>query len=201
MKKRLKLLLGICSLFFLPNVQAQIKFGPKIGLNLSEMTLKSSGVSIDPETYVGYNIGVISEITLKNNFFLQPGVSYSMKGTKYNVSDYDLSIKSSFMDLFINVLHKQNMGSMKMLLFAGPYFAYGVGGEYVIDGESYDINYGPDEDMKSLDVGLNLGTGIDIDNFQITIQYGLGLVNLNTTDDAEMKSRVIGISMAYLFDK
>jgi len=54
--------------------------------------------------------------------------------------------------------------------------------------------------MKSFDFGLNFGAGIEISNFQISAQYGLGLTNLApvTTNDAEMKVRVIGISMAYL---
>jgi hypothetical protein len=51
-------------MFAVTNMQAQIKFGPKVGLNLSTMTLKSGGVSYDPKTVVGFNVGVVSEITL-----------------------------------------------------------------------------------------------------------------------------------------
>lgn len=202
MKNFLKLSFSICFIFVVTYTNAQIKFGPKAGLNLSTMTLKASGLSIDPKTMVGFNVGVILEITLKDNFILQPGVLFSTKGSKYSVLGSDMSISPSFLEIPINGLYKFDLGSAKLFLFAGPYFAFGVGGSYKTPDESKDISYGSgeDKDMKSFDFGLNFGAGIEISNFQISAQYGLGLTNLApvTTNDAEMKVRVIGISMAYL---
>ena len=49
---------------------------------------------------------------------------------------------------------------------------------------------------------MNFGTGIEVKNFQFKVQYGLGLANLApvTTNGTEMKSTVLGISMAYLME-
>ena len=48
---------------------------------------------------------------------------------------------------------------------------------------------------------MNFGVGVNIKGFLISAQYGLGLANLTTEDtgDTEMKNKVIGISVGYLF--
>ena len=55
--------------------------------------------------------------------------------------------------------------------------------------------------MKPIDLGLNVGVGVNINGLLISAQYGLGLTNLvpSSTTEAEMKNKVIGISLAYLF--
>ena len=203
MKNILKFSLVICFMLIAGYAQAQVKFGPKVGLNLSTMTLKVSGIGIDPKTVVGFNAGFVSEITLKGNFVLQPGVMFSKKGSKYSVESYDLSIFPGFFEIPVNAMYKFDLSTVKLILFAGPYFAFGVGGTYKTPDGSDAINYGSgeDKDLKSFDLGANLGAGLEIKNFQISAQYGFGLTNLSPveTNDAEMKVRVIGISLAYLF--
>jgi len=203
MKNILKITLSIFCLFTFSQAYSQVKFGPKIGLNLSTMTLKSSGISLDPKTLVGFNVGVISEITLKENFILQPGIIYSTKGSKYSVTGTDMQIAPTYLEIPVNGVYKFGTGSLKAFLSAGPYFAFGIGGSYETPGESSDISYGSgdNDDLKPFDFGLNLGGGLEIDKFQISVQYGLGLTNLapDPSNDNETKVRVIGISMAYLF--
>lgn len=207
MKNCLKSVLTIFLMFAFISIQAQIKLGPKVGLNLSTMTLKSSGISMDPNMLVGFHIGVISEITLKDNLKLQPGILYSTKGSKYKISylqqSFELSIAPSYIDIPVNVMYYFSTGKAEISLFAGPYFAYGIGGKSKSDGESVDISFGSgdNDDMKPFDLGLNVGAGVNINGLLISAQYGLGLTNLSpsSTDNTEMKNRVIGISFAYLF--
>jgi hypothetical protein len=207
MKNILKFLLAICLMFAVTNMQAQIKFGPKVGLNLSTMTLKSGGVSYDPKTVVGFNVGVVSEITLSDNLSLQPAVLYSTKGSKYSITFLQVAeeyeITPSFIEIPVNVVYKFDLGAAKLFLNAGPYVAYGIGGKIKGGGESDNIIFGTKEsdDMKPLDFGLNVGAGVEIANLLISANYGLGLANLSptTTDNTEMKIKVIGFSVAYLF--
>jgi hypothetical protein len=203
MKNLLKIVLVICLMFAVTNMQAQIKFGPKVGLNLSTMTLKSSGISIDPKTHVGFNVGVISEITLAGKLALQPGIFYSAKGSKYTLGEESGTFSPSFVEIPVNVLYKIDVGGLKVFVNAGPYFAYGVGGKIKSGGESQDIKFGStdSDDLKPLDIGLNIGAGVEISNIIISANYGLGLANLSpvTTDDTEMKIKVIGFSLGYLF--
>jgi hypothetical protein len=185
------------------NMQAQVKFGPKAGLNLSTMKLSYMGVSIDPTMLVGFHAGLLSEITLSGNLCLQPAILYSTKGSKFSVMSEELQISPSFIEIPVNIVYKFDLGSVKLFLNVGPYGAYGIGGKADSGGESEDIVFGSEEtdDMKPMDFGLNVGAGVEISNIIISANYGLGLANLApvTTEDEEMKTKVIGFSIAYLF--
>jgi hypothetical protein len=195
----------VCLIFSVTIMQAQIKFGPKAGLNLSTMTLKNSGIAVDPKTLVGFHVGVISEIPLKGNFVLQPALLYSSKGSKYSFGGEDMSISPGFIELPVNAVYKFDIGNMKLFLNAGPYFAYGISGKIKSGGESQSIEFGSDDnaDMKPFDMGINFGAGLEIQNFLISLNYDLGLANLvpgvSSTDEADAKTRVIGISAGYFF--
>ena len=205
MKNFMRFTLLGCLLFSVTSMQAQIKFGAKAGLNLSTMTLKNSGISIDPKTLVGFHVGVISEIPIEGNFVLQPALLYSSKGSKYSYYGEDVTISPGFLEIPVYAAYKFDLGNMKLLLDAGPYFAFGIGGKIKSGGESQSINFGSDDnaDMKGFDFGLGLGAGLEITNFLISLNYEFGLTNLvpGTTDGSEAKSRVFGISVGYFFGK
>ena len=80
MKSYLKFSFEIFLLVAFTDLHAQIKSGYIIGLNLSTMTLKSSGKSIEPKTMTGVHLGSIFGIHLKSNFALEPGLLFSAKG-------------------------------------------------------------------------------------------------------------------------
>jgi hypothetical protein len=196
------LLLAIVSI----SAQAQVKFGPRVGLNLSSMTLKSSGISIDPTSIAGINAGVQAEIAL-GSFAIQPAFLMSMKGSKYGISTVDASIKPIYVEIPVNIVYKIGAGPLNVLLLAGPYVGYGIGGKakYSDGTDSYNeaINFGSGDgdDMKPLDGGINLGGGVEISHFQVQAQYSIGLANLSpsTEGDAELKNRVFSVSLIYLF--
>jgi hypothetical protein len=203
MKNLLKFVMVICLMFVFSNMQAQVKFGPKVGVNLSTMTMSYSGVSIDPKTLIGFHAGVISEIPIIGNLALQPGILYSVKGTKIDFLGVEGSISPGYIEIPVNVAYSLGSDAIKFSLFAGPYVAYGINGKTKSGGVSEDIVFGTgeDDDMNPLDYGVNFGAGVNISGLFVSAQYGLGLANLSTgtTGDEEIKNTVIGISLAYLF--
>jgi hypothetical protein len=205
MKSLMRFALLFCLTFAVTSVQAQVKFGAKVGLNLSTMTLKNSGIAMDPKALVGFHVGVISEIPLTENFVLQPALLYSSKGSKYSFVGEEVSISPGFIELPVNAAYKFDIGNMKFFLNAGPYFAYGISGKIKSGGSSESIKFGSDDnaDMKPFDVGVNFGAGLEITNFFISLNYELGLTNLvpGSSDGSEAKSRVFGISVGYFFGK
>jgi len=202
MKNGLKMVMAISMMFVINFSQAQIKFGPKVGVNLSNMTLTSSGLSLCPVGKTGMNVGFVSEIPLKNSFVLQPGILYSTKGSNYHFSGSELSILPTYIEIPVNVMCKSNMGIMNMLVFAGPYAGIGVGGQSNKPAGLNDIMYGSgaDSDMKAFDFGMNIGAGFELFAFQLTAQYGFSLTNLAPANlnDKVMKNRVVAFSVAYL---
>jgi hypothetical protein len=209
MKTFLKLSIALILLVSLTTVQAQVKFGPKAGVNFSTMTFKSSGVGFDPNVLVGFHAGVVSEIPLTDVLKFQPGVLYSMKGSNYEIVSEEMSFSPAFLEIPLNLMYEIDLEGKKLGLFAGPYLAYGVGGKAKAMGFSEDLTFGTGEDdiMKPLDFGINFGVGLNLNNFIISAQYGLGLSNLanevafdsEVETDVKMNLRVFGLSLAYLF--
>ncbi|MCX6258261.1 MAG: porin family protein [Bacteroidia bacterium] len=195
------IVLVLCSLIS----QAQIRYGVQAGLNLSTMTLKQSGLTFDAKMLMGPEVGVFAVIPVTNEIDIQPGIAYSFRGSKYSFMGTDSKISPVYINIPINVLYNFNIAKNKAFVFVGLYLADGISGK-VDNGSgngSQDIKFGSDtsKTMKAFDYGLNFGVGYEFSNFQVALQYNLGLANLApvTTDNAEMKARNINISLAYLF--
>ena len=202
MKTSVKILLVITLVLSATYTQAQTRFGIKGGLNFSTIAISGSGTTTTPDSKIGFNLGVISEIPLATDFYLQPGLLFSTKGYKMsNFSGSDLSVSTNNIEIPINALYKLNAGSVKVLGFAGPYIGYAVSGKLKSGDESEDIKFsGDNKMMNALDLGFNFGAGVEISNFQITAQYGLGLTNTFANfGDTKVKNKVFGVSVAYLF--
>lgn len=203
MKNLLKFALVICLVFVFSSIQAQMKIGPKVGVNLSTMTLSSSGVSIDPKTLVGLNIGVLFETLASENLSFQTGIVYTGKGSKYKIegdgTTIDMTMAPWFLEVPYNVVYGFGTGPVKFTVLGGPYLAFGMGGKVEALGESEKIVFGKDGDLKSMDFGLNIGAGVKFKDLFLSAQYELGLINLSTTDDVENKIKTLTFSISYLF--
>jgi len=91
----------------------------------------------------------------------------------------------------------------------GPYVAFGIGGtvykettigKYTTTARR-DIDWG--DDLKSTDYGLNIGVGLDINNFIVGLNYGWGIANLSTIIGdfySRTNNYVLGISLGYKFN-
>ena len=185
---------------------AQIKFGPKVGMNLSTITQKYGGISLDAKMLVGYHIGATLQADIASNFFIQPSILFSSKGSKYKdlpseMGVNDFKIVANYIDVPIDFGYKFKTSNADILLMVGPYFAYGVGGYYEVNNLKEDSCWGSgeDDDAKPLDMGVNIGAGLEVSNFQFSIQYGFGLLNLSPQSGMTYKNNVLGISVAYLF--
>jgi hypothetical protein len=204
MKKHLKSALITLLAIAFTNVNAQIKTGYVFGLNLSTITLKTEGVSSNPETPAGIHFGEFFEIPLKPNFSLQPALIFSAKGSNYIIDTVEYSISPIYIEIPVNAVYSIGSNVFKVSIYTGPYFAFGMGGYKIVSGgELKRIKFGSDEnsDLKFFDIGLNFGAGINIKGMMISAQYGLGMINLSPvkTPVTEMKNKVIGISISSLF--
>lgn len=203
MKNYLKSALAIFLMISFTDMYGQIKFGYKIGLNLSTMTMKTSVKSFEPETMTGIHLGRIIDIPIKGNITLQSGLMFSAKGSIYEIDTTEFSLSPIYVEVPVRTVYSIGTDAIKISLFAGPYFACGIGGNKESGGKLKRISFGSGEnrDIRLFDIGLDFGVGVKIKGLLISTQYGLGLTNLSssTTGDSEMKSKVIGISITTLF--
>lgn len=119
------------------------------------------------------------------------------------------SVNLLYIDVPLNAKASFDLGGAKLFVLAGPYAGFGITGKYKIKSEGLsieqDIEWGTDEesDLKRLDFGINAGVGVQINSFEISAGYGLGLANLapQTEGGYKIANRVIGISLCYKFGK
>ncbi|MTK53940.1 porin family protein [Paludibacter sp.] len=180
-------------------INAQVRIGPKVGMNISNMTLSSSGINMSMSTLVGFQVGVVAEIPVATDFVIQPGLLYSSKGTKIDMAGVNSNERLDYLELPVNAMYKIELaGPAKLILFAGPYLGYGVGGKDSMTGEKIKFT-GANKDFKALDLGLNFGPGVEIGSLQVTLQYGFSLTNISPESSVTAKNKVFSIALAYLF--
>jgi hypothetical protein len=206
MKIFLKSVLTFLFALAFTNVNSQVTTGYIFGLNLSTMTLKNKDISSTPETLPGIHFGGAIEIPVIGDFALNPGLLFSAKGTTYKIDTLEYSISPIYIEVPVIAVYSFGSDEVKITVFAGPYFAFGVAGYKIQPGgelKNLSFGTGKNNDLKTLDWGLNLGAGVNIKGLLISAQYGIGLANVSplTTPDSEMKNRVIGITISSLFDR
>ena len=165
MKSYFKFIPAILLTLSFTQTDAQIKPGYIFGLNVSIITLNPKGIESAPDKPLGIHFGGFLEIPLIGNFSFQPGFLLSAKGANYRIDSVDYSLSPIYIEIPAIAMYSFGSDAIKISLFAGPYFACGVGG-YKIEpgGELTNVNYGSDEnsDLKRFDIGVNFGAGLNI---------------------------------------
>ena len=176
MKKILMLLFSFFSLS-LPS-QAQVKFGLKGGLNLTNLSLSES-IGNNLKSKEGFHIGPTVKIGLP-----VPGLSvdasalYDQRSAKVSVTrgvsgaEVESTLKSQSLQVPINIRYAVGLGSVANLFaFAGPQFGFNLG-----DKNKKILDDAANWTLRSSNVSANLGIGTTIlDHLQITANYNFAL--------------------------
>gem|GEM_PF-822008 len=185
-------------------INAQITTSQIVGFNFSTMEMHENNESVATEGATGIHFGLLLPLDIVDHFSLRPGVLFSSKGSAYFIDSVDISISPIYLEVPVNLEFDIGTDAFSITLIAGTYISCGVGGNKIESGgEAKDIFYGSGDskDLKLFDLGLNIGTGIKIKGFLISVRYGYGLTNLFPGDssDTELNNRVIGISLTSSF--
>ncbi|MDF1696925.1 MAG: porin family protein [Saprospiraceae bacterium] len=182
MKKTLLSLL--CVAAFTLTGYSQIGF--KAGINLANQTLEASGISFEPGSTVGFVLGVNYSASLSEAISLRPGLSFSSKGSEFDFLGTSLKNTFNYLEVPIDVVY--NAGNLSV--HAGPY----LGLLMSASSDGQDIK----DEVKSSDFGLNLGLGYNFSQVGVGVQYGLGLANIDDSeDDGTVKNKVLSIYVTY----
>lgn len=160
----------IVMLFAVFRLSAQeFHFIPKIGLNFANMT------NMEGSMKPGLNIGVAGEMMLTSHFAIEPGVYYSMQGTK--VDEVSLKIKNDYLN--IPVLFKGYVYE-GFNLFAGPQLGFKVSSKAKLSGSGASITTDAMSDaFKSVDFGIVVGAGYQSSvGLLFSLSYNIGLANV-----------------------
>jgi len=201
-----KLLIIVVAFTMTTKSFAQAKYGVKAGLNLANISEKSSAGSGNEgkTSKIGFHFGGTAEFPASEAVSVQTGLLFSSKGYKISLEGGSGSLNVNYLEIPINTIYKIEIGSSKLCLSAGPYLAYAVSGSAKFGDLELDVNIGSDDTdtFKALDYGLNIGAGVELnDKITIGLQYGIGLANISsyTGYGTSAKNNVFGISVGYMF--
>ncbi|MDD2797974.1 MAG: porin family protein [Bacteroidales bacterium] len=178
MKKKIGLLVIVLTLGIVSTVNAQIKFGAKVGLNMSSASVLDFGNlsnNLNAANYNGLMVGPTMEVSLFGMGF-DASLLYSQKGIA--IKDFG-NASISYLELPINLKYK--LGIPKVIGVygtAGPYFSYAFS-----DKLSSDVIKSIDK--SSVEVGVSVGAGVELlSKIQVGAVYSIGL-NKNTVEIAD----------------
>lgn len=197
MKK--KIIAFLCAMAFLAvaiPAQAQLRFGIKGGLNITSVHFDSDLLKSDNIT--GFHIGPMIEATMPLlGLGFDAALLYSQKGMESSSSGVKTTMKTSYIDVPVNLKWKFGLPIVKAYLAAGPYASFRVGGDKIWNVLSDQL------ETKSFGAGLNFGAGVEVFNhLQVGFNYELGLTDnfsAKKLDLSSNKNRGWTISAAILF--
>lgn len=187
---------------------AQVRFGAKAGFTLATAIPNYEQEEFEPDYKMQptFNVGVLGEFDLSENFGIGAGLVFQGKGAKIEESGFEGSINAYYLQVPVNVYY-QNSGFFAAV---GPYIGFGIGGktklEFLGEEEEEDIKFGNDEedDVAPLDFGVGAEVGYSINPIRITLNYNFGLANVipdaNRADgDLKDSFTTLSLNVAYLF--
>ena len=180
-------------LFSTSSAQAQVKFGLKGGLNVTNMSLNSEVFDADNQT--GFFIGPTVKFTLPIvGLGIDASALYDQRDAKITVEDNGASVESKIknqsINIPINLRYGVGLGSTaSVYLFAGPQFGFNVG----------DKNQSIFKDMgewrlKSSTFSVNVGLGaMLLSHLQISANYNIAC---GKSADASLSKAVDAVTNA-----
>jgi hypothetical protein len=228
MKNTAKLL--IIALFLIWGVKsfAQPIFGVRAGLNMSNMLEKDDQetYSKDFNMRLGFHVGPTAEFKINDMFAFETGLLLSTKGYNFDESGTEeiMGISATYtskghvsllyLDIPLTAKAVFDMNGTKLYGVFGPYIGLGLSGKHknestvtvagvsTTENTDGDVSFGSgDNDIKPLDLGLQIGAGVELEKIQIGLAYNLGMANLAQSSDGgyKMNNRVLALSFGYKF--
>lgn len=181
-------------------VDQKIVIGPRVGLNVSNMSFDVPyGDEFEGQkSKIGFNVGVAVDFILNRSFAINSGLYYTTKGVKFEDGDVDWketeTSNAGYIQLPVYASYRLNFAEASQLqINFGPYVAYGVNGKITNKYEDFeDPEYNEESKMdlfgtsegdkerggfKRFDFGLGVGAGYTFHRVYLGLDYQFGLVN------------------------
>ena len=200
-----KFILACLLLFVTPSLFAQLSVGPRLGLNMGDITVPTENAAHGEFFhrgiyYPGVNIGLVANYRFSRFLRLQPELLFSTKG--FQILLPDETKKSGFHYLEVPLLLNLDMDGVSMWGGAnlGPYVGYALAGKFKDPLEPNPIDRWDYGLMMGAELLLDVGPGTLIFEFR----YTLGLAELGGSLDeklyGKLRNRVIGLLFTYLWE-
>ncbi len=214
MKKYLITFVAAFALLFAATpAEAQLKWGLKGGLNLTNPSLDMEGGSL--KSKAGWFIGPMAEFTIPVvGLGVDGAIMYSQADSKLEIAEEgSTTVKQKYIDVPINLKYSIGLGSMAaVFIAAGPQFSFNISGDSFKDAVEKIYNTTVDAtdgdiENKTFQTSLNVGLGVKLlSKLQIYGGYNIALTDgfsLKSASDqifnGSGKNNMWKVSVAYLF--
>ncbi|PVX49944.1 outer membrane protein with beta-barrel domain [Balneicella halophila] len=187
--KKIFLVVVAVAFFATQGIAQDFNFGVKGGVNFTNLT----GDDVDADMKTKFNLGVLAEFMVNEQFSIQPEVLYSAQGADEDNTELTLDY------ITVPVMFKYYVAP-GFSLQAGPQVGFLVNDDY--EASLGDVSVSPDTDdvFKTVDFGLNFGLGYKFyNNIFVDARYNLGLTEVFDEGDVDAKNSVIQFSVGYMF--
>lgn len=201
------LLVMIVTMTAANNASAQIKFGLKGGVNVTDMSLNSS--VFDASNRTGFFVGPTIKVQLPLvGLGIEASALYDQREAKIKVGNTTTkeTLRSQAINIPINLRYGWGLSSMaNIFLFAGPQFGFNVGDK------DQKITESSTWSVKNSNFSLNFGAGVTLlSHLQLTANYNVvcgktsdatiteGLEQL-TNKEVRSRANAWQIALAYYF--
>lgn len=201
------LLVMIVTMTAANNASAQIKFGLKGGVNVTDMSLNSS--VLDASNRTGFFVGPTIKVQLPLvGLGIDASALYDQREAKIKVGNTTTkeTLRSQAINIPINLRYGWGLSSMaNIFLFAGPQFGFNVGDK------DQKITESSTWSVKNSNFSLNFGAGVTLlSHLQLTANYNVvcgktsdatiteGLEQL-TNKEVRSRANAWQIALAYYF--
>jgi len=186
-----KLFALIAAIIVTTTASAQLDFGLKGGLNVSNISLNGALTdNLRSENQTGFFIGPTVKFTLPIvGLGFDASALYDQKSSKIQ----DVTVKQQAIVIPVNLRYGVGLGDLASLyLFAGPQFAFNVGDKNYNDIKLGDIGSALSEyKLKSSNLSLNLGVGAVLaKHLQLSVNYNIALGKTGEFDAGKVTNAV-----------
>jgi hypothetical protein len=187
--KFLLTLLFVVGLGFTSMAQS-ISVGPRVGFTSSKIVGDLTTNAVE-----GLQVGAVLNYGINDMLSVQPELLLVQKGGSF----FGNSMKMNFLEVPVLAKASFELGEFTGFATGGPTFGYLMNGSFKDREGSEDMEF--EDGDKRLELGASLGVGLGYNvgpgTLNLDVRYGLGLSSLNKEEN--VKNRVFGISLAYLF--
>lgn len=219
MKKYCVILLMLIAVVAAPMSNAQLRYGIKLGANVSNTCADFHDIKLDGTALTNFTGGVTVEWIVAGGFGLDASAMYTAKGATYtfgdnlggllgNLADRVLENKVHYIEVPVNLKYKLQIPAVERViapyLYLGPSFAFKVGESIELGDKSISSK---EIENSSIDYAFNLGLGMEIINhINLSVQYGWGLNSSSEfnfldkiIDETSVKSGAWTITVGWMF--
>ena len=172
MKKVLTLALLVASFVFASQTNAQVQFGLKGGLNVTNMSFSND--VFDASNKAGFFVGPMVKLTVPIvGLSFDAAALYDQKetGVKYNTDgEYGYAnVKQKSINIPINIRYGWGLSSLaNVFLFAGPQWGINVGDK------TFKWNTTSSYSLKKANFSVNVGAGVTLlKHLQVSANYNI----------------------------